>query len=288
MIIARFNGSRTGVIRDGRIYDVTAHLGNADPVLIDTVAGLPVLGLLASLDLGSLPSSDIAEVVLEAPVPRPGKIIGAPANYYDHIDEMPDSATIREWGAFLKAPSSVVGPGAIVRLPYSDVRTDYEGELAVVIGRGGRNIARERALEHVLGYTCLLDITVRSTEDRSTRKSFDTFTPMGPWIVTADQLRDPGALELTLSINGGVRQSASTGTMIFGVEELIAYASSVMTLERGDVIATGTPAGVGPLADGDLIDLHISGIGGFAVSVSAVHAIAYADRPGPKAGFYAE
>lgn len=288
MIIARFNGSGTGIVQNGRIYDVSEYMGDADPVLTDRVAGLPLLGLVASLDLGSLRSHDVADVVLESPVPRPGKIIGAPANYYEHIQEMPDSATIREWGAFLKAPSSVVGPNAVVQLPYVDVRTDYEGELAVVIGRGGRNIQPAHALDHVFGYTCLLDITVRSTEDRSTRKSFDTFTPMGPWIVTADQLRDPGDLELTLSVNGHVRQSTSTGKMIFGVEELIAYASSVMTLERGDVIATGTPAGVGPLADGDRIDVHISGIGGFAVSVSAADAIPYADRPGPKAGLYAE
>ncbi|GAB3585875.1 hypothetical protein GCM10027406_34880 [Leifsonia lichenia] len=276
------------MVANGRVYDVTDHVGRVESVWDDVVEGLPLVGLLASLELRSLRSHDIADVVLEAPVPRPGKIIGAPANYYEHIHEMPDSATIREWGAFLKAPTSVTGPGSTVQLPYSDVRTDYEGELAVVIGKGGRNIAAENALEHVLGYTCLLDITVRSTEDRSTRKSFDTFTPLGPWIVTSDELRDPGELELTLSVNGNLRQSTSTSTMIFGVEELIAYMSSVMTLERGDVIATGTPAGVGPIANGDRIDLSITGIGTLSVGVSDADAIPYLNRPGPKAGLYAD
>src|SRR5690606_11736945 len=128
-----------------------------------------------------LPTLPLTEVRWEAPLPRPGKIIGAPANYFEHVDEMPDSATILEWGIFLKAGTSVIGPGGVVRLPYRDKRTDFEGEFAVVIGKGGRDIPLERALDHVYGYTCILDITVRSTEDRSTRKSFDTFSPLGPW-----------------------------------------------------------------------------------------------------------
>ena len=283
MIIGLFNGGRLGVVNDGRVYDVsdavpaTSEPGGALAALIRTRhAGF------SDAHLAGRTSLLVDEVAFEAPLPRPGKIIGAPANYFDHADEMPNSATVVEWGVFLKAGTSVIGPGGIIQLPYTDQRTDHEGELAVVIGRGGKDISLEDALDHVYGYTCILDITVRSTEDRSTRKSFDTFSPIGPWIVTADEIGDPGALDLALTVNGETRQRTSTAKLIYGVEELIAYASSVMTLEAGGVIATGTPAGVGPIVDGDQVVVSISRIGSLAVSVSASRAIDYADRPGPK------
>lgn len=220
------------------------------------------------------------EALWSAPLPRPGKIIGAPANYYDHVDEMPDAHTIMDWGAFLKAPSSLLEHGGLIRLPYSDKRTDYEGELAVVIGSTARHISTSAALEYVFGYTCLLDVTVRSTEDRSTRKSFDTFTPLGPELVTSDEIGDPGSLELHCWVNGELRQHTSTAKMIYDVPTLIAYVSSVMTLYPGDVIATGTPAGVGALADGDSVAVEISGIGRLEVAVTAHDAVPYGDRPG--------
>ncbi|TWP50446.1 fumarylacetoacetate hydrolase family protein [Lentzea tibetensis] len=212
------------------------------------------------------------------PLPPPSKVIGAPANYYDHVDEMPDSHTVVDWGLFLKAPSSIIGHGGTIRLPYLDKRTDQEGELGVVIGRFARNVSPEKALDHVFGYTCVLDITVRSTEDRSLRKSFDTFTPMGPEIVTADEV-DPSDLELRCWVNDELRQHTSTAKMIYDVPRLIAYASAAMTLNPGDVIATGTPAGVGPLADGDKVVLDISGVGRLEAGVSADGAIPYDDRP---------
>ncbi|MDF3337113.1 fumarylacetoacetate hydrolase family protein [Mycolicibacterium septicum] len=213
-----------------------------------------------------------------APLPRPTKIVGAPANYYEHIDEMPDAHTIMDWGVFLKAPSSLIGPGEQIRLPYSDKRTDQEAELGVVIGRTARHVPASAALDYVFGYTCLLDITVRSSEDRSARKSFDSFTPIGPHVVTADEISEPGNLELRCWVDGELRQQSSTRKMIYDIPTLIAYASSVMTLHPGDLIATGTPAGVGPLADGNRVAVDIFGIGRLEVDVTAHAAIPYDDR----------
>lgn len=212
----------------------------------------------------------------DLPLPPPSKIIGAPANYYEHVDEMPDSQTVQDWGLFLKAPSSVIGHGDTISLPYTDKRTDQEGELGVVIGRTAVDVSPDDALDYVFGYTCVLDITVRSTEDRSLRKSFDTFTPMGPHVVTHV---DPSDLELRCWVNDELRQHTSTARMIYSVPRLIAYASAAMTLHPGDVIATGTPAGVGPLADGDKVVLDISGVGRLEVGVSADGAIPYDERP---------
>jgi 2-keto-4-pentenoate hydratase/2-oxohepta-3-ene-1,7-dioic acid hydratase in catechol pathway len=283
MILGLFDGGRLGVVSNDLVYDVTGLLtespGRDGAVAAAIRAGLPTV---SADDLAGRRALPLASVEWESPLPRPGKIVGAPANYFEHIDEMPNSATIVEWGLFLKASTSVIGPGGVVRLPYTDLPTHYEGELAIVIGRGGRDIALEDALEHVYGYTCVLDITVRSSEDRSTRKSFDTFTPLGPWVVTADEVGHAGDLDLRLTVNGEERQHSSTSKLIYGIAELIAYASSVMTLEPGDVIASGTPAGVGPLADGDVVRVEVERVGALEVSVSAASAIAYADRPGPR------
>jgi 2-keto-4-pentenoate hydratase/2-oxohepta-3-ene-1,7-dioic acid hydratase in catechol pathway len=190
--------------------------------------------------------------------------------------------TIADLGIFLKATSSVVGPGGPIRLPYQDKRTDHEGELAVVMGRKAHNISAAEALDYVFGYTCGLDITVRSTEDRSTRKSFDTFTPLGPCVVTADEIGDPHNLELRCWVNDTLRQQANTRDLIFDVANLIAYTSSVMTLWPGDVFLTGTPAGVGPIVDGDQVIVEIEKIGKLSVAVTAEGAIPYDTRPGPR------
>lgn len=217
---------------------------------------------------------------LAAPLPRPGKILGAPVNYLDHQHEMQEPTTVAELGVFLKAPTSVLAPGGTVRLPYTDVRTDQEAELAVVIGCTARHVPRERAQDVVFGYTCALDVTVRSGEDRSTRKSFDTFTPLGPWITTADEVGDPGALRLRGWVGDELRQDAWTGDMLFDVPDLVAYASSVMTLRPGDVLLTGTPAGVGPIVDGDRVTVDIERVGRLEVQVSGDGAVPYANRPG--------
>lgn len=227
----------------------------------------------------------LADIRLDAPVPDPGKIIAAPVNYRDHQEEMNQDAHIDALGVFLKAPSSLVPHGSTVRLPYTDRRFDQEGELALVIGKRASNVAAKDALSCVAGYTLLLDITMRGGEDRSTRKSFDTFTPMGPFLVTPDEVGDLKQLNLLCSVSGTLRQDASIADLIWGVPELIAYASSVMTLNPGDVISTGTPAGVGQIHDGQHVAVEIEGIGRLEVSVSAQGSIACPTRGagrGPK------
>lgn len=280
---------RVATTADGRLLvatngtvaaDVTGALGltGPDPFGLLLARGQGI-ALLAGLDLAALPQVAFGDVTLAAPL-RPRTVIGAPVNYRDHQVEMREQLTVAELGVFLKASSSVIGPGGIVELPYTDVRTDHEGELTVVLGRRARNVSAAQAMDFVLGYTCGLDITVRSTEDRSTRKSFRTFTPLGPWVVTADEVPDPGALDLRCWVGDELRQDASTADLILGVAELVAYASHVMTLEPGDVILTGTPAGVGPIRPGDRVAVEISSIGRLEVTVSGAGAIAYADRPG--------
>ncbi|WP_158890296.1 fumarylacetoacetate hydrolase family protein [Amycolatopsis anabasis] len=272
MRIAVFDSGRIGIVEGVDVFDVCGgDPGPAGPLQSFLDSGRPFTTRGAAVPLSS--------VRLAAPLPRPPKIIGAPVNYAAHRTEMAAGQSIAELGLFLKASSSVIGPGQAVRLPYTDVRTDQEGELAVVIGRAAWHVPVERALEHVFGYTCALDITVRSTEDRSTRKSFDTFTPLGPWVVTADEVPDPGDLMLRCRVDGELRQEASTRDLLFGVPELIAYASSVCTLWPGDVILTGTPAGVGPINEARSIEVEIERIGRLEVSVDAGQAIPYADRP---------
>ncbi|HEV7791617.1 MAG TPA: fumarylacetoacetate hydrolase family protein [Pseudonocardia sp.] len=216
----------------------------------------------------------LSSVRLDPPVPDPTKIVAAPVNYRDHKSEMKVSVDISDLAVFLKAPSSLIAHGGTVRLPYSDRRVDQEGELAAVIGRRARNVAAADALDHVVGYTGLLDITMRGGEDRSTRKSFDTFTPLGPWLVTSDEADAPDDIDLDCTVGGEHRQSSNTKNLIWGVAELVAYISTVMTLEVGDVIATGTPSGVGPLADGDEVSVTLSSIGTLSVTVTS-------DNPGP-------
>ncbi|MFE9328599.1 fumarylacetoacetate hydrolase family protein [Nocardia sp. NPDC052278] len=170
-----------------------------------------------NLHASTLPHIPLDSVKLLAPLPAPRKVVSASANYYEHVEEMHDDHTIMDWGGFIKAHSSVIGRTGTVQLPYVDKRTDHEGELAVVIGSTAQHVQAAEALDYVFGYACLLDITVRSTEDRSTRKSFDTFTPIGPWVTTADETVDPGVLELRCWVNGVLRQSSDTSRMIYSV-----------------------------------------------------------------------
>ncbi|UZN03743.1 fumarylacetoacetate hydrolase family protein [Cellulomonas sp. S1-8] len=285
MRLASTVDARLHVVLSDRSVDVTDALG------LRPGAGGPLLAFLddggsiaelQALDLDAWPSQPLDVGRLAAPIARPGKVVGAPVNYRDHQAEMGEQRTIADYGVFLKASSSVIGPAEQIRLPYLDVRTDHEGELGVVIGRTASRVPAERALAHVFGYAPVLDITVRSGEDRSTRKSFDTFTPFGPWVTTADEVPDPGALDLRCWVDGELRQHASTADLLYDVAELIAYTSHVMTLHPGDIIATGTPAGVGPIAAGQRVTVEIEGLGRLDVGVTDDGAIAYADRPGPR------
>jgi len=235
----------------------------------------PMLALIDAMRAGGTPEGGVIErsaVRWRAPIAAPTKVIAAAANYRKHTEEMnPGVAApggVREKGFFLKAPSSIIGPGDAIRLPLADRRTDYEAELAVVMGRRAKDISAAEALTHVFGYTCLLDITVRGKEDRGLRKSFDTFTPIGPHITTRDEVPDPNALAISCRINGELRQDDTTASMTMHVAELIAWISAVMTLLPGDVIATGTPAGVGPLASGDRVAATIERLGTLEVTVA--------------------
>jgi len=209
---------------------------------------------------------------LLAPIPRPAKnLVCLGRNYRAHAEErgeeVPQAPIF-----FTKAPTCVIGPGEAIEYPSVTQLLDYEGELAVVIGRGGKQIPKERALEHVFGYTILNDVTARDVQRLHHQwfrgKSLDTFGPMGPWIVTADEIPDPQALRIRTWVNGELRQDAPTSQMIFSVAEIIAWLSDGMTLEPGDIIATGTPAGVGeqagqvrPLQRGDRVRIEVEGIG---------------------------
>ena len=218
----------------------------------------------------------LSEVQLLSPVANPGKLVAAPVNYKAHLEEaIADEATfsrahvrqIQETGLFLKATSSLIGPGEPIIIAHPDRRTDHEIELAVVIGRTCRNATREDALSYVAGYTIGLDITIRGPEERSLRKSLDTYSVLGPWLVTADAFGDPAGRELLLAVDGEVRQRANTRDLIMDVPALIEFASSFYTLHPGDVLYTGTPEGVGPIKPGETIVASIDGIGEMTVKV---------------------
>jgi len=201
-----------------------------------------------------------ADVSLLAPV-VPTKIVCIGLNYRDHAEEfgmeIPEEPTI-----FLKAPSTVLEPGGTVIYPERSKQVDYEAELAVVIGRNASRVGEDEALEYVFGYTCGLDMTARDlqmSDGQWTRaKNFDTFCPLGPWVETE---LDPRGLDLSLELNGELKQQSNTSKLIAGVPRLVSFISGIMTLCPGDVIMTGTPSGVGPVERGDEIEMSISGIG---------------------------
>ena len=207
--------------------------------------------------------------MLSSPAVRPSKIVGVGLNYRSHSLEV-GKALPAEPLIFLKPPSAVIGPGEPIRLPAGSLRVEYEGELAVVIGTRAHRLGRAEALGCVAGYTCLNDVSARELQARDRQwtraKGFDTFCPVGPRVAPG---LDPTRLRLVTRVNGVVRQDASTADMVFDVAALIEFISGVMTLEPGDLIATGTPAGVGPLAPGDLVEVEIEGIGVLANPVIA-------------------
>jgi 2-keto-4-pentenoate hydratase/2-oxohepta-3-ene-1,7-dioic acid hydratase in catechol pathway len=192
---------------------------------------------------------------------QPSKIIGVGTNYRAHAAEM-GKPVPSEPLIFLKPPTALAGPGDRIVRPSGYQRVDFEGELAVVIGKAARRVGAAAAMEHVLGLSCGNDVTVRDLQQRDgqwTRaKGFDGFFPLGPRIVAG---LDPSDLRITTRVNGEVRQDSSTSDMIFGVADLVSFISQVMTLLPGDVITTGTPQGVGPLSPGDVVDIEIAGIG---------------------------
>jgi 2-keto-4-pentenoate hydratase/2-oxohepta-3-ene-1,7-dioic acid hydratase in catechol pathway len=202
----------------------------------------------------------IGEAKLLSPC-LPSKIVALGLNYRDHAEEVklpiPDKPLL-----FIKPSTAVIGPGEAILYPKMSKRVDYEAELAVVIGKVAKNVSEERAADYILGYTCLNDVTARDLQPKDGQwtlsKGFDTFSPIGPWIVTD---MDPHQLEISSYLNGERRQHSNTKNLIFGPRQLVSFISWAMTLLPGDVIATGTPSGIGPMAIGDQIDVVIEGIG---------------------------
>jgi len=210
---------------------------------------------------------------IRAPIVRPGKVLALGLNYRDHAAES-GTPVPSEPVVFCKVSSSVIGPGAPIRLPEASQKIDYEVELAIVIGRPAKNVPAARALDYVAGYTIINDVSARDYQREkpggqwTLAKSFDTFCPMGPWVVTPDEVGDPQDLKLQSVVSGQTMQSSSTAQMIFSVAEIIEYLSRVLTLEPGDVVATGTPPGVGfarkpprYLHAGDVVECTVENIG---------------------------
>jgi 2-keto-4-pentenoate hydratase/2-oxohepta-3-ene-1,7-dioic acid hydratase in catechol pathway len=295
MKLCRFGENRYGVVRDGQVYDVTeqvvkavvaAPLQRGDAAIAGLAA---IVRLVETATLGA-PAGSVNELTLRAPVINPTKIIGAPVNYELHVAESVADpgisfnhavAAIDKAGLFLKASSALVGPSEGVAVRFSDRRTDHEIELGVVIGRECANVPEERALDVVAGYAIALDMTVRGTEDRSFRKSIDTYAVLGPWLVTPDELPEPDDVAFSLKVNGTVRQQSNTRHLIFKTRKLIAWASNWYTLYPGDVIMTGTPEGVGPVAPGDVMDCEMQYVGAMRVAVRAAPVYAADSKVAP-------
>ena len=279
MKLASFNGGRIGVVIDEDIVDIS-DLVNATPNAWPPVAMLHVIARFASLRgkiedfVQTAARTKLSGVRLETPVAWPNKVIAFPANYHAHVEEMKTGTGLISpfkadgQGFFLKANSSLSGPNDPIVLPNIQNRQiHHECELAIFIGKGGREISRDDALGHVFGYACLIDVVVRGKEERVMRKSYDSFCPVGPYIVTADEVPDYDAINLQLSVNGETRQNASTRDLIVDIPEMIRMASAVMTLYPGDIIATGTPAGVGPIHGGDKVVIEIGKVGKMSINV---------------------
>jgi 2,4-diketo-3-deoxy-L-fuconate hydrolase len=211
----------------------------------------------------------VDRVNLLSPVANPNKIIGAPVNYRKGGEDAAAIAAAMSIGLFLKANSSLAGPSDGIALRMMERQIDHEVELAVIIGRQGTNIPRGEALTYVAGYAVALDITPHGKEERSLRKSCETYSLIGPWLVTADEIPDPGNLDLQLEVNGELRQKGNTRQMIRDVATLIEYASSFYTLYPGDIFLSGTPAGVGPMKPGDELVASVEKIGSMRVTVRA-------------------
>jgi 2-keto-4-pentenoate hydratase/2-oxohepta-3-ene-1,7-dioic acid hydratase in catechol pathway len=220
-----------------------------------------------------------SDIQIKAPLLNPTKIICIGLNYRDHAEEtgakIPEEPVV-----FAKFSTAVIGPGENICLPKMSSKVDYETELAVIIGKRGKHIPAEEALDYVAGYTCFNDVSARDLQFRDGQwikgKTPDTFAPMGPHMVTADEIPDPGVLQIKLILNDQVMQESNTNQLIFPVPQLIAYLSQLVTLEPGDVIATGTPSGVGTARDpqvflkpGDVVTVEIEGIGRLTNTVVA-------------------
>jgi len=271
MKLVRYDGGRIGVVRGDAVIDASECIG-LDRGEFPPVGMVRLIRqfdrLKPRLEALSGATTPLAAVHLETPVPWPNKLIAFPVNYHAHQEETGLDYTAPSRGFFLKANSSLCGASEPIILPELVHEIHHEAELGVIIGREVRNISRSEALDCVFGYACLLDITVRHRPvERVMRKSYDTFTPIGPWIVTADEIADPAKLDMKLWVGSELRQHANTSSLILDLPEMITMAASAMTLYPGDIIATGTPGGVGPISHGDTVTIDIEQVGRMSVPV---------------------
>lgn len=272
MKVIRFNVDRIGIARDTEVVDVT------DLIAFEGEAAWPPVGVLrlirsferiaAMAFAADRPRLVLDDLHLEAPLVWPNKLLAFPVNYVAHGTEMKSANRADLNGFFMKAPTSISGPNDPILLPDLPGREiHHECELGIVIGREGKDIPRGRAMEYVFGYTCLVDVVIRGKEERVMRKSYDTFCPIGPWIVTADEVADPGAIEMALWVDGVLKQKANTRDLIVDIPGMIETCSRVTTLYPGDLIASGTPEGVGPIVRDNVLRIAIDGIGEMSLPV---------------------
>jgi 2-keto-4-pentenoate hydratase/2-oxohepta-3-ene-1,7-dioic acid hydratase in catechol pathway len=283
MKITRYDNGHIGVVKDDKIYDVSAAAG-VEPGEWPPVGIVRVIGswdtvrpkIEAAVKSGT--GKPLSSVKLQTPDPWPNKLLALPSNFRDHHEEMrgrsyatPGGITADAAGFFMKANSSMIGASEAIEVPTDkpDREFHHECEMAIVIGKRGRHIPVDKALDYVFGYACLIDVTMRGKEERVMRKSYETFSPVGPWITTADEVGDPFDLNMQLWVNGQLRQHSTPKMMIVGIREAIAMSSDVTTLEPGDIIASGTMAGVGPLKPGDEVVIEIDKVGKMTLPVVA-------------------
>jgi 2-keto-4-pentenoate hydratase/2-oxohepta-3-ene-1,7-dioic acid hydratase in catechol pathway len=268
------NDARLGVVRDDRVVDLASASNGCLPsdMLTFLQQGEAAMQLARDVEKSATASLPLTEVTLLAPVPNPSKVVAMGLNYMDHCREQ-NIEPPKEPIIFAKFPSAVVGPGAAIRWdPALTQQVDYEAELAVVMGRTARRVSAAGALDYVAGYTICNDVSARNLQFGDGQwvrgKSLDTFCPLGPWLVTRDEIPDPHDLAIRCTVNDDVLQDSTTAEVIFRVDQLIEFISHAFSLLPGDVIATGTPDGVGVfrspqifLKDGDVVTVEIEGLG---------------------------
>ena len=284
MKLARYDDDRLGVVRSELVHDVTAVQTEIRASAPYAMKGDAVIAALAQWRArieemaANAPARPVSSVRLLSPVARPSKLVAAPTNYKAHIEEMAaraasanvkPSPAIGSAGLFLKANSSLVGPSEGVAIRFPERRNEHEVELAIIFGKAGSDIPRDNALDYVAGYCIGLDMTARGQEDRSFRKSIDSYSVLGPWMVTADEVADPDNVPLEISVNGELKQRSNTSQLIYDCRKLIEWGSTFYTFYPGDVLFTGTPEGVSPVKPGDVMLARIPPIGEMTVPVRA-------------------
>jgi 2,4-didehydro-3-deoxy-L-rhamnonate hydrolase len=283
MKLCRFNDDRLGVIEGDEMLDVSAALEVLPAVRWPYPTGDAVCAHWSTIRPAIeaarkvAPRHDLTAVALKSPIANPGKIIGIARNRKsleaENLNLGTVSANARTDGdpifMFIKANSALAGPVDGVQLRFPDRRNDPEAELTIVIGKGGTDITRDNALDHVLGYTIGIDMTLRGKESQSSRKSIDSYALIGPCVATIDDISDPDSLGFSLSINGAEIQRSNTSELAFDIRSLIAHASTFYTLHPGDIIMAGTPVGFEPVHVGDTMDVDFESIGSMRIAITA-------------------